>query len=295
MSARRVCSGHAALAVLLRARHLRAAQAAAAADLHALGARADRRGQRPLHRPPERHPVLELLGDRLRDQLGVELRALDLGDVHLHVLRRHRVQLTPQRVHLGAGLADHDAGPGRVDVDGDPLLVLADVDVGEAGVRELAVDVVADLHVLHQRVRELLRRHEPVRLPRVDDADPQAARVDLMSHYFSSSSLLGGGLVRLCSDAASGVSVFFARGLRLGLGLGASAVASASRTRWPRPQARARAGWACGAGRRRTGRLISPGSATASWIVMWQVRLRMRLTRPRARGRQRLRVGPSSA
>ncbi len=30
-------------------------------------------------------------------------------------------------------------------------------------------------------------------------------------------------------------------------------------------------------------------------IVMWQVRLRMRVARPRARGRQRLSVGPSSA
>ena len=29
--------------------------------------------------------------------------------------------------------------------------------------------------------------------------------------------------------------------------------------------------------------------------VMWQVRLRMRVARPRARGRQRLSVGPSSA
>ena len=29
--------------------------------------------------------------------------------------------------------------------------------------------------------------------------------------------------------------------------------------------------------------------------VMWQVRLRIRVARPRARGRQRLRVGPSSA
>ena len=30
-------------------------------------------------------------------------------------------------------------------------------------------------------------------------------------------------------------------------------------------------------------------------IVMWQVRLRMRVARPRARGRQRFSVGPSSA
>src|SRR5207247_294743 len=32
----------------------------------------------------------------------------------------------------------------------------------------------------------------------------------------------------------------------------------------------------------------------ATFTVMWQVRLKIRLTRPRARGRQRLIVGPSS-
>ena len=39
-------------------------------------------------------------------------------------------------------------------------------------------------------------------------------------------------------------------------------------------------------------------TATGAWatlIVMWQVRLRMRATRPRARARQRFSVGPSSA
>jgi hypothetical protein len=38
-----------------------------------------------------------------------------------------------------------------------------------------------------------------------------------------------------------------------------------------------------------------PPPIGASSIVMWQVRLRMRATRPRARGRQRFIVGPSSA
>ena len=101
--------------------------------------------ERPLHRAPERHPVLQLLGDRLGDQLGVQLGPLDLGDVDLHRLAGHAVQLLAERVDLRARLADHDAGAGGVDVDRDPLLVLADVDVGQARVRELAVDVLADL------------------------------------------------------------------------------------------------------------------------------------------------------
>ena len=86
----------------------------------------------------------ELLGDRLRDELRVELGPLDLVDVDVDVLLRHRMQLAPQRVDLGAGLADHDARARGVDVDRDPLLVLADEDVGQARVRELVVDVLAD-------------------------------------------------------------------------------------------------------------------------------------------------------
>src|SRR4029078_1435908 len=170
-------------------RHLGSAQAAAAADLDALRARAHRRAQRSLHRAPERDTALELLGYRLRDQPGLQLGALDLGDVDLHGLAGHVVQLLAERVHLGAGLADHDARPGGVDVDRDLLLVLADVDVRQAGMRELAVDVVTDLEVLGEIAREVLAGREPVRLPGVDEAAAQGAGMNLVAHYESASLL----------------------------------------------------------------------------------------------------------
>ncbi len=146
----------ATLGVPLAAAHLAAAEAAAALDLDPLGARAHRRGERALHRAPERHAVLELLRDRLGDELRVQLGPLDLVDVDVDALAGDRVELLAERVHLDARLADHDAGARRVDVDRDPLLVLADQDVGQAGVRELAVDVVADPDVLEDVVGDLL-------------------------------------------------------------------------------------------------------------------------------------------
>src|SRR5581483_3180398 len=91
---------------------------------------------------PEGDAVGELLGDRLRDELRVELRPLDLVDVDVDVLLGERMQVAPQRVDLDAGLADHDPGARGVDVDRDPLLVLADQDVGQARVRKLVVDVL---------------------------------------------------------------------------------------------------------------------------------------------------------
>src|SRR5579884_4111280 len=218
---------HAPFRVLLGAAHLGAAEPARAAHLHARGAGADRGGERALHRAPERHPVLELLGDRLGDELRVELGPLDLVDVDVHVLGGHGVDLLAERVHLDARLPDHDPRPRGVDVDRDPLLVLPDQDVRQPGVRELAQDVLPDPHILVEGGRELLLADHPVRLPVVDDADAQAAGMDLLSHY--------------------------------ALPLSAPA-----------------------------------RSARSTRTVMWQVRFRIRFTRPRARGRQRLSLGPSS-
>src|SRR5436190_8573235 len=172
----------ASLGVGLRPAHLGAAEAAAALDADALRTGADARRERALHRSTEAHAVLQLLGDRLRDELRIELGTLDLVDVDVDVLLGDRVQLFAQRVDLDARLADHDPGARRVDVDRDPLLVLADQDVGQPGVRQLVGDVLPDLDVLDQVLRELLLARVPVRLPVVDDADAHPAGMNFLTH-----------------------------------------------------------------------------------------------------------------
>ena len=162
-------------------------QPAAALDADALGAGTDARGERALHRTAEADSVLQLLRDRLCDELRVELGPLDLIDVDMDVLLGDRVQLFAQRVHLDARLADHDAGACRVDVDRDPLLVLADQNVGQSGMGELVGDVLPDLDVLDQVAGELLLPRVPVGLPVVDDADPQAAGMHLLAHQATAS------------------------------------------------------------------------------------------------------------
>src|SRR5262249_4168317 len=92
-----------------------------------------------------------------------------------------------QRVDLDARLADHDAGPCGVDIDRDPLLVLADQDVRQPRMRELLEDVLPDLDVLDQRTGELLLADHPVRLPVVDDADAHAAGMTFLSFCLSPS------------------------------------------------------------------------------------------------------------
>jgi hypothetical protein len=174
---------HATVGVALGARHLRAAQTAGHLDLHALRPRAHRRGESALHRATEGHPVLKLLGNRLGHQVRVELGPLDLEDVDLHGLPGHPVELLAERIHLGPGLADHDPRPRRVDVDLDLVLVLLDRDVREPGVRQLVLDVVADVDVLQQIVGELALV-EPGRLPVVDVADPEGLGVHFVPHGY---------------------------------------------------------------------------------------------------------------
>ena len=172
---------HATLAVVFVARHFGAAQTTAAAHAHAGGAGTHGAGQSALHGAAETDPVLELLGDGLRHQHGVELRPLDLDDVDLHALLGHRMDLFAQRIDFGAALADHDARPCGVDVDGDGVLVLADDDARQAGVGELAQDVRTDPLVLGQELLELFLCI-PVRFPVVDDTDSEAARMYLLAH-----------------------------------------------------------------------------------------------------------------
>src|SRR5918999_1119863 len=132
----------------------------------------------PPNRPP--HCILapsaplriELLGDGLRDELGVELRARDLPHVDLHPLAGEALQLAPQGVHLAAALADHDARTGGVDVHRDLALLGG----------------LADLEVLAQQLRVV-----PVRVPvalmgyplaLALDPEPEALRVYFLTHLF---------------------------------------------------------------------------------------------------------------
>ena len=120
---------HAAIRVALGTGHLGATKATGDLNLDALGARAHRAGQRALHRATEGDAILQLLGDRLRDQARVELGALDLKDVDLDLFAGDPMQVAAQLVDLGTGLADHDAGARGVDVDLNLVGALADRDV----------------------------------------------------------------------------------------------------------------------------------------------------------------------
>src|SRR5690606_33130186 len=106
---------HAAFAVPFHARDFRAAETAAAVDTDAFGAQAHRRLNRTLHGAAESDATLELLSDRLSDQLGIDLGLADLDDVEVRVDLGHVGQLLAKLLDVGALLADDQARARSVD------------------------------------------------------------------------------------------------------------------------------------------------------------------------------------
>src|SRR3954469_4019362 len=173
---------HPALAVELRPAHLRAAETAGALHPDALDLRAALSRLHGLaHGPPEADAAGELLGDTLRDELGVGLGVLDLKDVELHLLAGELLQLTPDAVRLGAAAADDDPRPGGVDVDADPVTGALDLDLGDAGPLHALGHELADRDVFLDVVLVQLVRIPPG-LVVGGDPETEPVRVDLLTH-----------------------------------------------------------------------------------------------------------------
>src|SRR5215471_4792702 len=177
---------NAPLAVPLGARDLDTVQPSRAHDLDALGAEAHRVLHGALHRAAEHDALLELLGDRVGDQLGVDLGLADLLDVDVHHLNPEQLaQVCLQDLDVLALLADDHAGPGAVDGDAGVLRRPLDHHLADRGVREALLQVIADLEVLVQHRREVLAVRVPARGPVLVDAEPEADRMNFLSHEIS--------------------------------------------------------------------------------------------------------------
>src|SRR5262245_27437601 len=178
---------HAALAVPLHARDLGAAEPARAVDADPFRPEPHRRLDGALHGAAERHPALELLRDRLGDELGVELGLPDLDDVDHHVGIGEVGHLAAQLLNVGALLADDHARPRRMDRHPALLVRTLDHDLRHRRLLELLHQLFADLHVLVQELAVVVLAGIPARVPGPVDAEPQPDRIDLLTHETSSS------------------------------------------------------------------------------------------------------------
>src|SRR5262249_51533995 len=146
---------HATLAIPLATRDLRTAETAGRVHADALHAELHRRLNRLLHRAAERHAALELRRDVLGDEVGVGLGLADFLDVHEELVVRRALQRLLELLDARTALTDQDAGARGVDDDLDLVRRTLDLDVRDAGVRDLLrgeelLDALLQLDVLMQ-------------------------------------------------------------------------------------------------------------------------------------------------
>ena len=163
----------------LAACHFSTADAAADLDLDALGAHAHGGGDGHLDGAAVAHAAFDLTGDAVSDDGGIDLGALHLEDVDLDILLGDLLQLFLQLVDLLAALADDDTRTGSVDGDGDELQGALDDDAGEAGLREAASQVLADLIILGDLLGVIAA--DPVGVPTTGDTDTVADRIGFIN------------------------------------------------------------------------------------------------------------------
>src|SRR4029079_5391628 len=173
---------HATFAIPFHPRDFGAAETAGTVDADAFRAKPHRRLNGALHGAAERDAALELLGDRLGDELRIELGFPDLDDVDDDVrvseLRHHLAQL----LDVGALLADHHAGTRRVARHAALLVRTLDHDLRDGGLLQRLGQILADLHVLVQQLAVVVLARVPARIPRPVDAETQPDRIDLLTH-----------------------------------------------------------------------------------------------------------------
>jgi hypothetical protein len=115
------------------------------------------------------HAALNLLGNILGNQDGIQLGALHLGDVDLDVLASKFLQFFLQLVNLGTSLADNQTWTGGIDGDGEEFKGSLDVDFRDAGLSETDIEVLTDFVVLNELLLESATT-VPVRIPSADNA-----------------------------------------------------------------------------------------------------------------------------
>src|SRR5947209_2450803 len=156
---------NAALAVPFGAGDLGAAETARAGDADPFRAKAQRRLDGALHCPAKGNAALELVGDTLSDELGVDLRLSDLNDVQADVGARHLLKLILELFDVGALLADDHARTSGIDADAADLRRTFDHDLADRRLRGAGQNELPDLQIFEQQPPIILAFREPAAVP----------------------------------------------------------------------------------------------------------------------------------
>ena len=176
---------HAAFAIPFEAGDFGAAEAARAVDPDAFRAEPHRRLHGALHGAAEGDAALELLGDRIGDQGRVDLGLAHLDDIDER-LRTVVIFATILRIFSMSAPFLPMTTPGRAEwIVTRHFLCGRSMTIFEtAACLSFFIERRADRHVLVQQLAVFVLAGEPARIPGAVDAEPQADRIDFLSHRF---------------------------------------------------------------------------------------------------------------
>ncbi len=164
------------------ARDVGAAETARALDTDTFGTECHRHLNRLFHRPAERNATLELKGDILGDELGLDLRLLDLLDVEEDFLARKLGELLLDLFDLLSLASDDDAGACRVDLDANTIGSALDEDARHGSLLQFLHQLLTDDLILEKELGEIFLGRKPAGLPVAADGEAKTYGISLLAH-----------------------------------------------------------------------------------------------------------------
>src|ERR1700754_2544217 len=166
----------------LGAGDLGAVQTTGNVDLDAQGAKAHGVADRALHCTAEHDAALELLGDRLGHQLGVQFGLAHFGHVDVGGNTHHRGDFLAQLLDVLALLADHHARTGGVDRHAGGLGRTLDLDLADAGLSQLLAKHFTDLEIGREILGVVALVGVPLGVPVLGNAEADTGGMYFMTH-----------------------------------------------------------------------------------------------------------------
>src|SRR5579859_1829770 len=155
---------------LLRTGDLGAAQPAGNLDLDPFCTHPERGSDRHLDSTLIVDTILDLAGNGVTNDVGVQFRATDLQDIDLDIiLACQLLQFFLDAIDLAATLADNDTGLGSVDRYDEFIQRTLDHDLGNPPLIDTGIQVGSDLVILDQLGSIIFFAAIPVGFPTADD------------------------------------------------------------------------------------------------------------------------------
>ena len=168
--------------IVLCSCNFRTAQTTAAGNLDSLCAKSHGVTDRHFHGTAESDTSFQLCSDVLCHKLCVEVGLSDLNHVESNRHTNHLLNFVLVSFDFRTATADYDTRLCAVNEHTHSLAVTLDLDLRHACRLKLFLQVLSDVIVGNKGVAEFFIRHEPSRIPVLNNAHTESVGIYLLTH-----------------------------------------------------------------------------------------------------------------